>query len=82
LCRQRFTYGARQRIGSLGRHVFSGADAARRLYRKYRMELFRFGFHWTSRCHRVYPVPFTSTGVVYGVADPDVTALPEYGVSP
>jgi hypothetical protein len=25
---------------------------------------------------------FTSTEVVYGVADPDVTALPEYGVSP
>jgi len=23
---------------------------------------------------------FTSTEVVYGVADPDVTALPEYGV--
>ena len=25
---------------------------------------------------------FTSAEVVYGVADPDVTALPEYGVSP
>ena len=25
---------------------------------------------------------FTSTEVVYGVADPDVTVLPEYGVSP
>jgi hypothetical protein len=25
---------------------------------------------------------FTSTEVVYGVTDPDVTVLPEYGVSP
>jgi hypothetical protein len=25
---------------------------------------------------------FTSTGVVYGVTGTDVTALPEYGVSP
>jgi len=25
---------------------------------------------------------FTSTEVVYGVTDPDVTGLPEYGVSP
>jgi len=25
---------------------------------------------------------FTSTEVVYGVTDPDVTRLPEYGVSP
>ena len=30
----------------------------------------------------VLPAGFTSAEVVYGVADPDVTALPEYGVSP
>jgi hypothetical protein len=27
-------------------------------------------------------VEFTSAEVVYGVTDPDVTVLPEYGVSP
>jgi hypothetical protein len=31
---------------------------------------------------RTWPTLFTSTEVVYGVTDPDVTGLPEYGVSP